>query len=232
MGAAQTDDEAPFATAGCSFEEHGVTLRLPALRLERGNVVALELPSSMDPDALGACLMGFAPMAQGSTSLFGVDVASASSARLMAARRRVAHAPARPAFLSTMTVQDNVAIPWRDRRAVAERDVLPAVEQKLCALTITLTGRVLPGELSPRARFLVGIARGLIAAPELLIVGWPDPPLPLQLARIVRAELDAAVENGAALLLLGDTDFLTVCDAAVVRTLQVVGGALESETEP
>ncbi|MEZ6014133.1 MAG: hypothetical protein R3F49_03390 [Planctomycetota bacterium] len=223
---------APLATPGFTLQEHGQRGNIPAFCATRGEALALELPGGIDADHVGACLMGFAPLASGAITLFGSDVARAPRERLLQHRRRVAHAPQRPAFLSTVTIPDNVAIPLRDRWQLPEQEVSAAVERKLRALSVTIVGRVLPSQLAPRARYLAGLARALLAAPELLLVALPDPRLPPQIEEAVRSELMAAVRDGAALVLIGHGDTRQYCPDATVHTAEALRDDAAPEDAP
>ncbi len=208
-------------TAGFVFEHHGRSYEVPELALAPGDVLGLQLPHSAATDEvdvessthdgaddgaaddLGDSLLGLAPLTRGSVRLFGYDVAQTSRTELMALRRRVAFAPLRPAFLSTVTVPDNVAIPLRDRDDPPDAALMEAVHAKLAALSVPIVGRVLPRQLAPRARYLAGVARALLARAELLIVAVPEVPLSRELTSTLREELLGARERGAALLVLG-----------------------------
>jgi ABC-type ATPase involved in cell division len=208
-------------TPGFVFEHQGRSFEVPAFALAPREVQGLQLPHSAATedvdvessthdgaddgaaDDLGDSLLGLAPLTRGSVRLFGVDVASTSRSDLMALRRRVAFAPLRPAFLSTVTVPDNVAIPLRDRDDPRDAALMEAVHAKLAALSVPIVGRVLPGQLAPRARYLAGLARALLARSELLILAVPEVPLSRDLAGTLRDELRAVRERGAALLVLG-----------------------------
>jgi len=214
-------DTLALETAGFTFEHQGRSYEVPAFALACGDVMGLQLPNNAAADELavessthdgaddgaaddlGHGLLGLAPLTQGSVSLFGADVERTSRTELMALRRRVAFAPLRPAFLSTVTVPDNVGIPLRDRDDPADAVLMEAVHTKLAALSVPIVGRVLPGQLAPRARYLAGLARALLARSELLIIAVPEVPLARDLAQTLRDELRGARERGAALLVLG-----------------------------
>lgn len=219
---AASSPEVVLATAGCEFEHQRARYAVPAFALARGGAVALGLPHAatggevefdgVGPDAddsaaddLGESLLGLAPLASGTANLFGHDVRRTGRAALLAARRRVAFAPLRPAFLSTVPVPDNVAIPLRDRCDPPDGELFGAVHAKLAALGVPIVGRVLPGQLTPRARYLAGIARALLARPEVLVIALPEVDLPRELARVLTSELLAARRDGVTTLVLGGT---------------------------
>ncbi len=218
--ALRAEDPVPALRAeGAEFDHHGVRYVIPGFVLPRGGALALELPGvvAADPaapradgedteetlvDDLGESLLGLAPLARGEVALFGQILARQSRTAQLALRRRVAHAPLRPAFLSTVPVPDNVAIPRRDRLDPPDDALFGAVHTKLAALEVPIVGRVLPAQLTPRRRYLAGVARALLAEPDLLVLGLPSADLPRELARKLGAELDATRARGAAILLL------------------------------
>lgn len=223
---------------GFVFEHHGQAYDVPAFELAAGAVLGLQFPrgvaedgadiasSAHDggddgaPDDLGDTLLGLAPIVSGRALLFGADVARTSRTDLIALRRRVAFAPLRPAFLSTVTVPDNVAIPLRDREDPPDDELMGAVHAKLAQLYVPITGRVLPGQLAPRARYLAGIARALLAPSDLLLVAVPELALARHQALTIRAELDRARERGAALLLLGRSRLAALSELTEVHPIR------------
>jgi ABC-type ATPase involved in cell division len=234
-------DALALETPGFVFEHHGRSYEVPEFELAPGDVLGLQLPHSaaagdvdLEPsthdsaddgaaDDLGDSLLGLAPLQRGSVLLFGADVTHTSRTALMALRRRVAFAPLRPAFLSTVTVPDNVAIPLRDRDDPPDAALMEAVHTKLAALSVPIVGRVLPGQLAPRARYLAGVARALLARPELLVVAVPEAPLPRELTNTLREELRGARERGAALLVLGRSRAQSLAGLETVHQVRALG---------
>lgn len=233
-------------TSGFVFEHQGRSFEVPGFVLAPRDVVGLQLPQSAAAaddvevvsgthdgaddgaaDDLGDSLLGLAPVLRGTVLLFGADVARTSRTPLMALRRRVAFAPLRPAFLSTVTVPDNVAIPLRDRDDPPDAALMESVHAKLAALSVPIVGRVLPGQLAPRARYLAGVARALLAPSALLIIAVPEAPLSRELTRILREELRGARERGAALLVLGRSRAQSLAGLETVYQVQALGEPLE-----
>jgi len=243
-----TDARVALAADGLRFQHHGATFAVPAFALRRGTALGLSLPHAAladlpdverdedEPraadesavDDLGETLLGLAPRAAGSIALFGHDLARVGRRAALQLRRRVAFAPLRPAFLSTVTVPDNVAIPLRDRDDPSDRALYEAVHNRLAALSIPIVGRVLPGELNPRGRYLAGLARATLATSELLIVCRPEARFPRAVAEAMSMLERQHIDRGGALLLLGTeralhaaplTELLRVqrCDTSVAR---------------
>lgn len=201
-----------LATPGFAFEHQEIAWHVPPFELPAGGLAALELPGAAEADRAGYCLLGQRLMVRGTVFLFGADVTLAPRELLLALARRVAFAPDQPAFLSTVPVPDNVAIPLRDRQNLPEAELFLRVDRRLRSLSVEIVGRVLPGQLTPRRRYLAGLARALLAEPELLLASAPDPALPPELARAVREELAAANRRGAAVLLLGGSGLKELLD--------------------
>jgi len=213
----KTTDVRVFATRGCEFEYARGRIAVPDLELRAGEAALIELPRAevdrihtpegerYDGGADEVCevLLGLAPAVSGEVRLFGEDVLQAPRSRQLALRRRVALALERPAFLSTVTVPDNVALPLRDRRDPPDGDAISRTLELLERFGLEVRGRVLPSQLTREARYLAGVARALLVEAELLLIAAPESPLSSPLAQVWCGALEAQRARGAALLVLG-----------------------------
>ncbi len=235
----QRESTVVLATDGLQFQHHGLRFAVPSFVLRTGAALGLALPQAAlsdlpdilpdedEPrgadatavDDLAETLLGLAPLAAGRVSLFGHELGRIGRSAALRLRRRVALAPLRPAFLSTVTVPDNIAIPLRDRRDPSDRELHTAVHERLAALGVPIVGRVLPGELTPRGRYLAGLARASLTEPELLIICRPEARFPRGVADVVAHLLEHQVTRGGALLLLGTERALH--GAAVAELMRV-----------
>lgn len=90
-------------------------------------------------------------------------------------RRRIAMVFQGAALFDSMTVEENVAFPYRERRLLAERSIRERVVENLQRVHLIDPGvlRKKPAELSGGMKKRVGVARALSMEPEIIL--WDEP---------------------------------------------------------
>jgi phospholipid/cholesterol/gamma-HCH transport system ATP-binding protein len=142
---------------------------------------------------------------RGQVRLFGRNIERLREEQLLPIRRRMGYVFQGAALFDSLTVRDNVAYPLREHTRLSEAEILDRV---LHALSLVgLDSHVLnqlPAELSGGMRKRVGIARSLVAEPDVMLFDEPTAGLDPTNSRVV-GELISQVRTG-------------VCDTAVVVT--------------
>jgi phospholipid/cholesterol/gamma-HCH transport system ATP-binding protein len=110
---------------------------------------------------------------EGTVALEGERIDRASEDRLMEARQRFGMLFQNNALFDFMTVGDNVAFPLRRRGTVDPDEIEARVVDRLRAVGLAGSERRMPSELSGGMRKRVGIARALIARPDVVIYDEP-----------------------------------------------------------
>lgn len=110
----------------------------------------------------------------GSVSLFGFNLASASSATLRAIRRSLGYVPQDVRLIPDLSVFDNVALSLSlaGRRAISadsKRNIFETLER----LGLARRHEALAGSLSGGEAQRVAMARALVRAPELILADEP-----------------------------------------------------------
>jgi phospholipid/cholesterol/gamma-HCH transport system ATP-binding protein len=107
--------------------------------------------------------------------LFGRDITAISEAELIDLRSRVGILFQEGALFDSLTIEENVAYPLLNQRAVRcpSDQVRPRVEAALSRVELERTLEKLPSELSGGMRRRVGIARANVTEPPLVLYDSP-----------------------------------------------------------
>jgi ABC-type lipoprotein export system ATPase subunit len=208
-----------FATAGGRL--HAV--RGVSLRVGEAELVAVVGRSGAGTTALLSMCGGLAPPDGGHVFVMGQDVAGMAGRRREAfLRDTVGWVPQRPALLSLLTVEENVAVVLRIA-GIPERDAGRAARVALEAVGLRQRAATWGGELSMAERRRAAVARALVKAPALLIADQPTAHMDPRATGDVLRLLREAADSGAAVL------YATQDETAVAgadRVLFMEAGAL------
>jgi phospholipid/cholesterol/gamma-HCH transport system ATP-binding protein len=185
----------------------------------RGEIVALIGASGTGKSVLVKEAIGLLRPAAGRIELLGTDVCGAGSREMNALRRRFGMLFQDGALFSSLTVAENVAVPFREHTGLPEALIAPLVGFKLSLVGLTVAaGAKVPAELSGGMRKRVALARALALEPEMLFLDEPTAGLDPVNARAFD-DLVRVLRDGLGLTLLmvtHDLDSLSIVDRVVV----------------
>jgi phospholipid/cholesterol/gamma-HCH transport system ATP-binding protein len=144
------------------------------LDVYRGEIVALLGGSGSGKTTLLRQVLGLARPDTGTITIADVDVTSCSPDELKAVRRRIGVAFQASALFSSMTVEENAALPLEELTALAEPVIALMVWLKLKAVGLAHAGTLYPRELSGGMRKRAAIARAIALDPEILVLDEPS----------------------------------------------------------
>jgi len=154
---------------GSSLVHDGVSFDV-----SRGEVVALIGGSGTGKSVLVKEAIGLLRPSSGSVRLLGVDVWNCGPLELGALRRRFGMLFQDGALFSSLTVAENIAVPFREHTEVPPQLIPSLVGFKLSLAGLPPeTGAKMPAELSGGMRKRVALARALALEPEILFLDEP-----------------------------------------------------------
>jgi len=145
-----------------------------SLSVNQGEVVALIGDSGSGKSVLLKELVGLIKPTAGTARLFGEDVWAADGAQLNRLRRRFGMLFQDGALFSSLTVEQNVAVPLLEHTRLPKPECLHLARLKLALAGLPQsTATKMPSELSGGMRKRVALARALALDPELLFLDEP-----------------------------------------------------------
>jgi phospholipid/cholesterol/gamma-HCH transport system ATP-binding protein len=146
--------------------------------------------------------------------VFGRNIENLGEAELLPIRRRMGYVFQGAALFDSLSVYDNVAYALHEHTRLPEVDIEERVVNVLAMVGLDRDVLpLLPAELSGGMRKRVGIARALIAEPEVMLYDEPTAGLDPTNARLV-GELISQVRTGVC-----DTSLVVTHDLELTKTV-------------
>ncbi len=147
----------------------GVNLCVPA----KARLVVLG-QSGSGKSTLLRLILGILAPTRGSVAFKGLEVTRMGRRRLNRMRQKIGMVYQYSALISSLSVRDNLALPLEEltRKTRAEIDQL--VDEKLTLVGMADARDKMPSELSGGMRKRIGLARGIIMDPELILYDEPS----------------------------------------------------------
>jgi putative ABC transport system ATP-binding protein len=199
---------------------HGVSLGVAA-----GEMCSVMGPSGSGKSTLLYCLAGLEQPTTGSIDLLGRNLATVSRGELARLRRsEVGFVFQSYNLVPTLSVGENVALPWRLRRLLPPRD---AIREAMATLGIESLARSLPISLSGGEQQRVALARVLAQSPRVVFADEPTGALDTTTGHVVLDQLAAiaADPQRAVLIVTHDPNVAARCD----RVMFMRDGRLERQ---
>jgi phospholipid/cholesterol/gamma-HCH transport system ATP-binding protein len=119
-------------------------------------------------------ILGILRPNQGSVKFKGLEVTRMGRRRLNRMRQKIGMVYQYSALISSLTVRDNLALPLEELTDKAPGEIDELVMEKLKMVGMTDARDKMPSELSGGMRKRVGLARGIIMDPELILFDEPS----------------------------------------------------------
>jgi phospholipid/cholesterol/gamma-HCH transport system ATP-binding protein len=118
-------------------------------------------------------LLGFLKPDKGMIKVAGENICGFKESELQEIRRKVTMVFQNGALFDSITVGENVAFPMRERREMAEDQILQVVKGLLEMVGVAGMESLLPSDLSTGMKRSVAIARALASQPEAVLYDEP-----------------------------------------------------------
>ncbi len=156
------------------------------LEIQQGEIVALLGGSGCGKSTLLRSLSGLVPPIAGDVRLFGESMYDLDPERQNELRKRLGVAFQQEALFSSMTIEDNVALPLRELTKLPGAIIREMVRMRLELVGIGNLARRMPANISGGQRKRAALARASILDPEVIFCDEPT----AGLDPVVAAEVD------------------------------------------
>ena len=146
----------------------GVNLSVPA----RARLVVLG-PSGSGKSTLLRLVLGILKPTAGKVAFNGLDVTRMGRRRLNKMRHKIGMVYQYSALISSLSVRDNLALPLEELTTKTRAEIDQLVDEKLTLVGMADARDKMPSELSGGMRKRIGLARGIIMNPELILYDEP-----------------------------------------------------------
>ena len=168
-----------------------------SLSIKDGENIVVMGKSGIGKTILIKCIIGLVKPDGGTITVLGQDISRLSHRELDELRMRVGFVFQSSALYDSMTVRENLEFPLRrDRHKKAGTHVEELVREALHNVGLENVIDMMPSELSGGMRKRIGIARGLILKPEIVLYDEPTTGLdPVTSEEISQLILDLQRKN-------------------------------------
>jgi phospholipid/cholesterol/gamma-HCH transport system ATP-binding protein len=149
-------------------------LRDVSLSVRRGETLAVIGESGCGKTVLLKSIIGLIRPTHGEVFFDGENLAGLTERELATRRARMGYVFQQAALFDSMTIGQNIAFPLKQHSKLDDRDIQDVVLARLAEVGLPSSVlRKRPAELSGGMRKRVGLARALVANPELLLYDEP-----------------------------------------------------------
>jgi phospholipid/cholesterol/gamma-HCH transport system ATP-binding protein len=144
-----------------------------SMRARSGRITAVLGPSGSGKSTILKLMLGLQRPASGRVVVDGEDIATLTSARLLAARRRMGMVFQGNALFDSLDVEENLAFFLRENLSLDESEIARRVREQVAFAGLEGYERQLPDALSGGMRKRLAIGRALIFGPRMVLLDEP-----------------------------------------------------------
>ncbi len=151
-----------------------VIIRDVSFTLRRGEILCLIGGSGCGKSTVIRTLVGLLQPMDGKVRVFGQDPSLLEDQARIPFLRRIGMLFQNGALLGSMTVGENVGLPYREHTDIPDDVIQRIVESKLAMVGLPGTADLLPSELSGGMRKRASLSRAMAMDPDLLLCDEPS----------------------------------------------------------
>jgi phospholipid/cholesterol/gamma-HCH transport system ATP-binding protein len=139
----------------------------------KGECVGLVGGSGAGKSVFLRSLIGLERPDSGNVIFKGNDITGLKEHQLVEVRKKIAYIFQGGALFDSMSVYENLAYPLREHTKLTESEISTKVHDLLTDFGLSHTTNLLPSELSGGMQKRIGLARGIILEPEVILYDEP-----------------------------------------------------------
>jgi phospholipid/cholesterol/gamma-HCH transport system ATP-binding protein len=201
------------------------------LEVRQGENFTVMGPSGTGKSVMLRHVIGLLRADRGQVTVDGQDVAQIRREELRTLRSRMGYVFQEAALLNWLSAGDNVALPLRETTDMPDDEIVERVQEKLALVQMPDAYDKMPGELSGGMKKRVGLARGLITDPEIILFDEPtaglDPEISASINHLIRE-----ISEGLRVTALTVTHHLGTVKTVADRVGLLDGGRLHFISTP
>jgi phospholipid/cholesterol/gamma-HCH transport system ATP-binding protein len=161
-----------------------------SFEIGKGEIFAIVGPSGTGKSVTLKHMVRLLTPTRGTVWVDGTEVSAANGGALARVRGRFGYLFQGGALLGWMTVEENIALPLREKTRLSEDEIARRVARALGAVGLENDGGKYPSEISGGMQKRAGLARAIVGEPEIVLYDEPtsglDPVTSRTIDRLIR----------------------------------------------
>jgi phospholipid/cholesterol/gamma-HCH transport system ATP-binding protein len=197
------------------------------LKIYKGEILTLMGGSGSGKSVLLRCLIGLERPDSGQILFRGQDITQLDEEALVDVRKQIAYVFQYGALFDSLTIGENLSYPLREHTTLTEKAMEKKVKESLGQVGLDGSQMLFPGDLSGGMQRRVGVARGIIMGPEVILYDEPTTGLdPYNTRQILKIIVELKKKGATSVLVTHDmssifavTDRVAFLKAGKIRAL-------------
>ncbi|MDX9867696.1 MAG: ABC transporter ATP-binding protein [Kiritimatiellia bacterium] len=156
-----------------------------SFEIPKGEIFAIVGPSGTGKSVTLKHMVRLLTPTRGAVWVDGTEISAANGTDLARARERFGYLFQGGALLGWMTVEENIALPLREKTRLSEAEIAARVAKALRAVGLEEDGDKVPSEISGGMQKRAGLARAIVREPEIVLYDEPTSGLDPVTARTI-----------------------------------------------